>query len=222
MKVTVYGDSILKGVLLEGGKYVINRDWEQRLGEMFHLTIRNCARFGCTIRKILPLIRRDSGSAAREEEIAVLEMGGNDCDFDWAAISRQPEEHFDCKTPPKEFLEKYREAVALIRQSGRTPVLMNLTPVHSERYLRYICRDGLSRQNILLWLGNVEIISRWQSRYSQMVEQVAREMNVKLIDLRRAFPRDPRALEPYLCEDGIHPSRLGQKLIFDTLCAGMA
>ena len=33
MNVTVYGDSILKGVLLEGGKYVVNRDWEQRLGK---------------------------------------------------------------------------------------------------------------------------------------------------------------------------------------------
>ena len=55
-----------------------------------------------------------------------------------------------------------------------------------------------------------------------MVEQVAREMNVKLIDIRRAFPKDPGALEPLLCEDGIHPSRLGQKLIFDTLCAGLA
>lgn len=76
--------------------------------------------------------------------------------------------------------------------------------------------------NILTWLGSVETISRWQSRYSQMVEQVAREMNVKLIDIRRAFPKDPRALEPLLCEDGIHPSRLGQKLIFDTLCAGLA
>ena len=66
------------------------------------------------------------------------------------------------------------------------------------------------------------MISQWQTRYSRMVEQVAREMSVKLIDIRRAFPREPRALEPYLCEDGIHPSRLGQKLIFDTLCAGLA
>ena len=222
MKVTVYGDSILKGVLLEGGKYVVNRDWERQLGEMFHLTIRNCARFGGTIMKMLPLIRRDSGAAAPEEEIVVLELGGNDCDFDWAAISREPDEHYECKTPPREFLRRYREAVDLIRRSGRIPVLMNLPPVHSKRYLRYICRDGLSMANILSWLGNVEVISQWQSRYSRMVEQVAAEMHVKLIDIRRAFPKDPRALEPLLCEDGIHPSRLGQKLIFDTLCAGLA
>ena len=221
MNVTVYGDSIFKGVLLEDGKYVVNRYWERKLSEMFQMSIRNCARFGCTIRKILPQIRRDSDEPPASEEIAVLEMGGNACDFDWAAISAQPAEHFECKTPPKEFLNRYREAVDLIRKSGRIPVLMTLTPVHSEGYLRYICRDGLSRQNILQWLGDVEIISRWQSRYSQMVEQVAREKHAKLIDLRRAFPREPRELEPYLCEDGIHPSRLGQKLIFDTLCAGL-
>ena len=222
MKVTVYGDSILKGVLLEGGKYVVNRDWERQLGEMFHLTIRNCARFGCTIMKILPVIRRDSGSPAPEEEVAVLEMGGNDCDYDWAAISEAPEGQYECKTPPEVFLARYREAVDLIRQSGRRPVLMTLPPVHSQRYLSYICRDGLNMQNILRWLGSVEAISRWQDRYSRMVEQVAMEKKVKLIDLRRAFPKDPEALEPLLCEDGIHPSRLGQKLIFDTLCAGLA
>ena len=219
MKVTVYGDSVLKGVLLEGGQYVINRDWERRFGEMFHLTIRNCARFGCTIKKMLPLIRRDTSAAAPEGEITVLEVGGNDCDFDWAAIARDPDEHYECRTPPGEFLSRYREAVDLLRQSGRTPVLMTLTPVLSQRYLSYICRNGLSMQNILSWLGKVEMISQWQTRYSRMVEQVAREKNVKLIDIRRAFPSEPHALEPYLCEDGIHPSRLGQKLIFDTLCA---
>ena len=138
------------------------------------------------------------------------------------AIAAQPDDHYDCKTPPKEFLNRYREAVDLIRQGGRRPVLMNLPPIHSQRYLSYICRDGLNMQNILQWLGSVEAISRWQSRYSQMVEQVAKEKNVKLIDLRRVFPKEPKELEPLLCEDGIHPSRLGQKLIFDTLCAGLA
>ena len=222
MKVTVYGDSILKGVLFDGGKYVINRVWETQLADMFHLTIRNCARFGCTIKKILPVIRRDSLVRGQEEEIAVLEFGGNDCDYNWADISRDPDESYDCKTPPEEFMKRYREAVQLIRKSGRTPVLMTLPPIHSERYLRFICRNGLSRRNILRWLGDVDAIYRWQDRYSEMVVQVAKEENTQLIDLRKAFPKDARSLEPLLCDDGIHPSRLGQKLIFDTLCASLA
>ena len=222
MNVTVYGDSILKGVLLDGGKYVINHVWEMQLAERFHLTIQNCARFGCTIQKILPLIRRDSLVKRNTREIAVLELGGNDCDYDWAAISQAPDETYACKTPPEEFLSRYREAVQLIRNSGRTPVLMNLPPIHSERYLSFICRNGLSRRNILHWLGDVEAIYRWQDHYSEMVEQVAREENAELIDLRKAFPADVHALEPLLCDDGIHPSRLGQKVIFDTLCASLA
>ncbi len=222
MKVTVYGDSILKGVLLEEGRYVVNRVWENRLAETYHLTIQNCARFGCTIRKMLPVIRRDSRERILGEEHAILELGGNDCDYDWAQISREPGGVYDCKTPPDEFLTRYREAVDLIRSGGRVPILMTLPPVHSERYLRFICRSGLSRQNILRWLGDVDAIYRWQDRYSEMVEQVAQEEKTRLIDLRRAFPRSSRELEPLLCDDGIHPSRLGQKLIFDTLCASLS
>ena len=222
MRVTVYGDSIMKGVLLEGGRYVVNRLWETKLAEMFHLTIQNCARFGCTIQKILPVIRRDSRERYLPEELAVLELGGNDCDYDWAQISQAPEAEYDCKTPPREFMDRYREAIRLIRESGRTPVLMNLPPVHSERYLRFICRNGLSRQNILRWLGDVDAIYRWQDKYSQMVEQLAREEKTRLIDLRRAFPKDAGSLEPLLCDDGIHPSRSGQKLIFDTLCTTLS
>ena len=221
MNVTVYGDSILKGVLLDGGKYVINRVWETQLADKFHLTIRNCARFGCTIQKILPLIRRDCREKQAEDEIAVLELGGNDCDYDWTAISHEPDKAYDCKTPPKEFLTRYREAVRLIRESGRKPVLTNLPPVHSERYLSFICRNGLSRQNILRWLGDVDAIYRWQDRYSEMVEEVAAEENEQLIDLRGVFPKDACSLEPLLCDDGIHPSRMGQKLIFETFCASL-
>ena len=222
MNVTVYGDSIFKGVLLDGGKYVINHFWETQLAERYHLTIHNCARFGCTIQKILPLIRRDSETKRQEKELAVLELGGNDCDYDWTEISRDPDHYHNCKTPPEEFKSRYREAVHLIRKSGRIPVLMTLPPVHSERYLRFICRNGLSQINILRWLGDVNAIFRWQDRYSRMIEQIAAEESAKLIDLRKAFPKDSHTLEPLLCEDGIHPSRSGQKLIFDTLCACLA
>ena len=217
MKVTLYGDSILKGILLENGKYTINREWEDRLLAHPDLDIRNRSRFGCTIRKAMNLIRRDSASRAQENEIAILEFGGNDCDYRWNEISAAPEKEHNCKTPPEEFMEDYREAIRLLRDSGRTPVLLTLPPIDSERYLRFICRDGLSRENILLWLGDVDAIYRWQEKYSAMVERLAKEEQVQLIDLRSAFLRDGRRNEELLCADGIHPSRSGQNIIFETL-----
>jgi lysophospholipase L1-like esterase len=54
------------------------------------------------------------------------------------------------------------------------------------------------------------------------VEDIARQEDVKLLDVRAAFLRDERTPEELLCLDGIHPSRGGQKLIFDSLCTGVA
>jgi lysophospholipase L1-like esterase len=203
---------------LENGRYVVDHSWEQRLSEDFGLTIRNRSRFGSTIQKAMALIRRDAQTPPEEPEIAVLEFGGNDCDYDWAAISEHPEAAYDCKTPPPLFLERYREAVELLRRSGRTPVILNLPPIHSGRYLDSICRNGLNRENILRWLGDVEAISRWQEQYSAMTERLAREKGAPLIDLRGAFPAGGDALAELTCADGIHPSRAGQGRIYRRLC----
>lgn len=222
MNVTVYGDSILKGILLENGRYTVNREWEEKLSGALGVRIRNRSRFGCTIQKALAQIRRDGEKPCEDGEYALLELGGNDCDYRWDEIAAAPAAEHDCKTPPEEFVARYREAIGLIRGSGRTPVLMTLPPIHSERYLRFICRDGLSRENILAWLGDVDRIYRWQAKYSGLVEQIARREGTALIDLRSAFLRDGHTPEELLCADGIHPSRTGQGVIYDTLCDGVA
>ena len=221
MLVTVYGDSILKGVLYENGRYVLERGWERRLAERFDLRVVNRSRFGGTLPKALARIEQDSAVEADGEEYALLELGGNDCDYDWAAVSDAPEAEHVCKTPPERFLDGLRRAVRLLRGSGRTPVLTSLPPIDAELYLGFLCRGGLSRENIVRWLGDVQRIYRWQERYSQMVEQVAREEGAPLIDLRRPFLRDARAPEELLCADGIHPSRLGQELLYQAFCGAL-
>ena len=92
----------------------------------------------------------------------LLEFGGNDCDFDWAAIAADPEGSYVSKTPPETFESCYRRAIRLVEESGREPIVLTLPPIHSERYLDFICRDGLKKENILRWLGDVDAIYRWQ------------------------------------------------------------
>lgn len=222
MKLTVYGDSILKGVRLEDGKYVVDHAWETRLAERFGVSVTNRSRFGVTLPKAMARIEKDSGTPCEGEEYALLEFGGNDCDFDWAAISAAPEKEHSCKTPPEMFLDCYRRAIRLLRGSGRTPILSTLPPINSELYLSFLCRNGLSRENIVRWLGDVERIYRWQENYSQMAEQLSREERTSLVDLRRPFLLDARAPSKLLCADGIHPSRLGQDLIYNALGAALA
>ena len=222
MKATVFGDSILKGVLLENGRYSVNREWEEKLKEQFSLEVVNRSRFGCTIRKAIPAIRKDCKENPGSGEVVVLEFGGNDSDFPWAEISENPEGCYQCKTPPEVFRTLYLEAVQDICQSGRKPVMITLPPIHSERYLRFICRNGLEAKHILQWLGDVEAISRWQEHYSRMIREMAEKLRIELIDLRAAFPSAGADLADYLCEDGIHPSRRGQELIYRSFCHALA
>ncbi len=214
MNVTVYGDSILRGVRFQEGRYVIDHSWENRLAETFGLNITNRSRFGNTIGKAMPRIEQDSATPCEAGDCALLELGGNDCDYDWSAVSDAPEAEHECKTPPARFVEGYRRAIRMLRESGRRVVLATLPPINSELYLRYLCRDGLSRENIVRWLGDVEHIYRWQESYSAMVEKLAREEHAPLLDLRSAFLFDRRTPEKLLCADGIHPSLQGQDLIF--------
>lgn len=220
MKITVYGDSILKGVVLEDGKYRMERGWEKRLAQEYGLEICNKAHFGNTLGRAMPQIEKDCAERA-EGELAVLEFGGNDCDFDWAAIADDPDGCYVCKTPLKDFETLYRRAIRDVENSGRTPIVLTLPPIHAQRYLDFICRNGLSKGNILRWLGDVEAIYRWQRDYSDAVSRIAADMGVRMIDLRRFFLRDGRSPEELLCVDGIHPSRIGQGLIFDAFSAAL-
>ena len=216
MRVTVYGDSILKGVRMENGRYLVDREWEYAFSERSGWEIVNRSRFGCTLTKAMAVIRHDLSSFP-SGGFAVLELGGNDCDHDWTSVSAEPNGTHTSKTPPELFASLYREAISLLRAGGMTPVVLTLPPIHSELYLAHICRNGLSRESILRWMGDTERISRWQESFSEMAAEAARSEGARLIDLRSAFPRDPELLRPLLSLDGIHPSRLGQWLIFRTL-----
>lgn len=217
MQATIFGDSILKAVLYENGKYRMNMEPEREFSAESGIQIHNYARFGCTIRKAIRWIRRDCEESGKPEDSVVLEFGGNDCDYDWARISQNPVLRIQCKTPPEEFAALYREALALIRQSGRRPVAMTLPPIHSLRYLNFVCRNGLIKENLLRWLGDAGAIGRRQRLYSELALQVAREEQAEVIDLRAAFPQDETALAELLCEDGIHPNQKGQARILNEI-----
>ena len=119
-------------------------------------------------------------------------------------------------TPLPVFTETMRRMIGTLREHGVKPVLSTLPPISSERYLDWITRDGLSKENILTWLSDANAIYRYQEKYSLAIERLAAETGCSLVDLRSAF-LEKRALLPYLCADGIHPSDLGQRLIHKVL-----
>lgn len=217
-QIEVWGDSILRGVYFNEtvGRY-------ERLGEAsctalvqkaLNVPLHNHARFGMTSEK-------GRGAMAREIResgpgtAALIGFGGNDIDFDWRAIAAAPRERHVPHTLPQRFRENMAEMVALARSKGLEPILMTLPPIDAHRYYNWVCRDIEQKENVLLWLGDVQRIFRAHAAYNDIIVRLAAASGCRLVDQRAAFLErgDYRGC---LCADGIHPNAKGHELLAQT------
>ncbi len=222
-KLAIFGDSILRGVQLhqDTKRYCIEDCLAlDTLAEKYGIDVLNCSRFGYTIDRGEKLVLRqlEKGLAA---DTIVLEYGGNDADFHWAEIAERPYDEHEPNTPLPIFLKELGALVDRVRACQKKPILTTLPPISASRYLDWITRGGLSKENILLWLGDADAIYRYQERYSNGIKALAEQKGVDLVDLRDAFLAQ-RQLLPYLCEDGIHPNSAGQQLIHNAFAQKFA
>ena len=218
--ISIFGDSILKGMRMLSGttRYGTTDDIGlESICKQHDWVLDNRSRFGCTVKKGEMLLNRQLEKGDTPAAV-LLEYGGNDADFRWSEVAAHPYDEHLPNTPLPQFYETLRRMVLSLRAHGIRPVLSTLPPISSERYLDWITRDGLSKDNILTWLGDANAIYRYQENYSRAIERLASELSCDLVDLRSAF-LNRRVLLPYLCADGIHPSDLGQRLIHDVLSA---
>ncbi|MCI1965166.1 MAG: SGNH/GDSL hydrolase family protein [Oscillospiraceae bacterium] len=217
LSVCVFGDSVSKGVVFDSvlKKYTLLRDcFANLIKSSFPVIIKNYSKFGCTITKGMEMLCRHQNELSGYD-YTVLEFGGNDCDYNWAEVSSEPEQNHNPKTPVYVFEQKYEELIARIKQCGSHPVLLTLPPIDAKRYFAWISK-GLNPRAILNWLGDIDHIYRWHERYNLAVCQVARECQVPLIDISSAF-LETHQYQSLLCEDGIHPNEEGHRLISNVI-----
>ena len=216
-RIEVFGDSILKGIQLNplSGRYRVDNNIDvAMLSSRFSLDIVNRSKFGCTVRKGKEMLFKYLDG--KPDCTAVLmNYGGNDCDFDWKAISDDPDARHEPRTPIMEFMKTYADMFKKAFDKGVRPVITNLPPLEPQRFFDWFCK-GLNKEGILRWLDGVNTIYRYQEFYSHSIEELAKATGVLLVDLRGAFLRETR-IGRFLCEDGIHPNTEGQRLITQEL-----
>lgn len=220
VSVHIYGDSILRGVVLdaESGRYTTVKESDFRALSEKNADVVNRSHFGCTIERGAELISRalseKNAGGGRPCEVMVLEYGGNDCDFDWRAVSERPGEEHLPATPLPRFRERLLSLVDALRRADIRPVLVSLPPIDADRYLERITSSvsGTDRERILSWLGDVQMIYRYQELYSAAITQTAYETGAAYVDLRTSF-LDRHDYGMLLCADGIHPNERGHVLI---------
>lgn len=221
--IVVWGDSLARGVIYDDEKkrYRISPVCAANIiSEKTGAVITNRSHMGMTSAQGLSQMQDDIARGIGGD-VAFLEFGGNDSDFDWKAISEAPDAEHLPKTVISQYEEDMCRMIELSREHGMEPMLATLPPLMADRYFEFFSRNGLNRGNILHWLGDVNKIYRFHERYSLAVARIASKYNCRIMDLRTAF-LDKWDARPYFCADGIHPNDAGQRLIGETILKALS
>ncbi len=217
----IFGDSIGRGVIYDKNKdsYESDRGFVSMLEAHCGIKSVNFTRYGQTVDKGLGMVERKLDKI-KDCGFVFLEFGGNDCDFDWKAIAKDPSAFHAPKTTLSEFIVIYKKLISVLREANLTPIVLNLPPIEHNLYFDRVSRD-CGGDNILKWLGgDKSVISRWHGTYSAAIYNICRENGMKMIDIRSAF--DGLELKDHFCPDGIHPNEKGHKVIFEKIVSEMA
>jgi len=217
LNINLYGDSIMKATVPdENMKYRFRFSDYLAMAADLPVKIINKAHFGATAEKGSTILGRDI-QRGLDCDYALIEFGGNDCDFNWCEIADTPDGEHLPHTPPERFTALLENMTDAVSAAGARPVLMTLPPIDAERYFRFICsRGGLDPKRILRWLGDINMIYRFQELYSDAIYKLSVRKNIACVDVRSVFLSD-RGFKDLISADGIHLTVAGYARIFETL-----
>ena len=147
-----------------------------------------------------------------DDSVAVLQYEGNYCQYDWAAISANPDGEHLPRTSFGSFRDTYAHALERLQAAGIRSALLTLPTLLPQRYFDHISR-GLNRTAILQWLGgDVCNLNHWQEQYNEEIASLAAQYSLPLIDINPLF-LNRHYLEECYTADGMHPNATGQAVI---------
>lgn len=216
--VVAFGDSITKGVIYDDAKSryaTLKENFTNIIGDKIKGPVYNAGKFGSTIMR--GALKMYNDVIKKSPDIVLIEFGGNDCDYKWDDIAKNPDMEYKPNTDLSTFRETLFAMITTLKVNHITPALMTLPPLDSLKYFNWITKgDSSSTENILHWLGTKDRLFNWQGSYSKMITEVAKETNTPLIDVRSEFLKY-NDYSKFLCKDGIHPNIEGQSLIANVI-----
>ncbi len=212
-RLMLLGDSILKGVMYDSdrNRYSLYDDkWFIEETARKGLPVRKQCRMGATVDYGL-----EHAEGVEQGDSVLIELGGNDSNYNWSVVGESPDDEHTPATPPERFRDCYRRLIEKVRSAGAEPIAVNLIPIDSPSFFRWISRtaDGAG---VLKWLGDENMLYRWHEYYSRIVEEVANETGCRLLDLRGKLLTN-HSYGHMLCGDGLHPNAEGHTLIRELL-----
>lgn len=221
LKITVFGDSIGKGVVTDGDKIEIIKENAVGLFEDgYGVKVDNRSAYGQSLKRIAQrglIDKYIQNLDHSQKNVAVLELGGNDADYDWKMVGLNPEKAHDSNTPLKEFATLYSQAVKKLKGAGVEVVVCTIVPIDSKRFFNRVIGGLTDKSKVLdFFNGDFNTIHRHQEMFNNEILKVAYATGAKVIDLRQKF-LSTNTFESFMCLDGIHPNCNGHAQIFNAV-----
>ena len=217
-KITVFGDSIGKGINTDSGKIEVMADNAVGLFEKeFNINVDNRSVYGQSLKRIVErgLVDRYIENIDRSQKnVVVIELGGNDADFNWRQVAENPDVYHGPQTDVKQFSKFYGETIKKLNGAGVKVVVCTIVPIDSERFFNRVI-GGLTDKNRVLefFKGDFNTIHRHQEMFNNEILKNAYSTGSLVIDLRKEF-LDTNDFENLMCYDGIHPNAQGHQKIY--------
>lgn len=211
-KALVLGDSIFKGVIYDEseGRYITTKPCVENILEDLDYSVDNHSSFGMTTSRLLTRLDRYV-SEDKGYKTAVIELGGNDCDFNWKEVSLNPTENHLPKVEINQFKINLLKIISQLLFYKIKPVIVTMAPISSNRFLNWFGKD-LNKENILKWLKDENYIYKYHELYNLELLKFAAKFNLQVIDLRKSL-LELRNYEEYLCIDGVHLNKAGHRFV---------
>ncbi len=229
--IIAWGDSILKGVVSGGDSKrfdITEKDSLSQACAALGIELANKSVFGSWMTKTRRTQDRSLRNGANAQ-IGIIESGTNDSDYDWSAVSANPDAEHLQRCPLEEFTRLMEEAVGVARQNKITPVIMIPTPLVPEWWFNNICigndeaaivrfitkkylqdQDCAASQNDQQDQKRAAAMRLYQNQelFSLKAAAIARSLDVQIVDIRSEFLAHPN-YKTLMCLDGVHPSQAG-------------
>ena len=204
MKIVVFGDSILKGVITipNSGKLfdTTENDSLSLAQKELGFELDNRSIYGNITSKGLIKLQKFFEKGG-EADFCIIELGSNDCDYDWGTLVQ--------KVPLAEYLDNLAAMVKLCREHKVTPLMMGLIPYVCDDWYQTIIK-GQNEAAILDFLGgSSETLGKNQLIYKDAQADFVQKNNVQFLDPWTIF----EGHKELMCYDGIHPNEKGYELL---------
>lgn len=219
--ITVFGDSITKGIITTNEKLeVLPENAISLLDGYYKTKINNVSFYGQTLSRLYGKKTVDKYLEKLDNQktnVAVLTLGGNDSDYKWDEVAKDPYGVHIPKTEVVDYEMMLEEIVTKLKENKVLVILTTLPPIHSQRYFENVISKYGDGKEIMKFLGgDITNIYRHQEIYNQAIMVIARKLNCPLIDVRSKFLSKMDFLD-YLCNDGVHLNKKGHQLLFEII-----